>query len=111
MHVCLIPDEGERVRPKTKPEQLSELMYLNKDADADADMSAYDRLLNTMKKLDASYNPMMQNIYKPVIDINYKVTRYTRVIPIMEREDEKSSGFAVHLFLWTLENLRPSRKQ
>ena len=46
--------------------------YLKKDTDADT--SAYDRLLNVLKKLDTSYNPKMQKIQDPVIERNYQVT-------------------------------------
>ena len=50
--VHVIPDEGERVSPNEIYEKSSELTYLNKDADSD--MSVYDRVLNSMKKLDTS---------------------------------------------------------
>ena len=32
---------------------------------------------------------MMQNMHGPVIEVNYKVTRDTRVIPIVEHKDDK----------------------
>ena len=82
----LIPDEGETVRPNEIYEKSSELTYLKKDADEDT--SAYDRLFNALKKLDTEYNPTMQNMHDPVIEVNYKVTGDTRVIPIMEHEDD-----------------------
>ena len=31
----------------------------------------------------------MQKIQDPVIEVNYKVTGYTRVIPIVDHEDDK----------------------
>ena len=37
-------------------------------------MSSYDRVLNSLKKIDTSYNPTMKKIQKPVIGGNYKVT-------------------------------------
>ena len=39
MPVHVIPDEGERVRPNEIYEKSSEITYLKKDADADADTS------------------------------------------------------------------------
>ena len=83
--VHVIPDEGERVRPNEISDKSSDLTYLNKDADADT--SAYDRVLNGLEKLDKLYNPMMHNMHKPVIEGNYNVTGDTRVIPIVEHED------------------------
>ena len=86
MPVHVIPDEGEIVRPNGISEKLSEITYLKKDADADsdADISAYDRVLNALKELDTSYNPTINKINKPVIEGNHKVTRDTRFTPIME---------------------------
>ena len=52
MPVHLIPDEGERVRPNENSEKSSELTYLKKDSDVDT--SAYEILLNALKKLDTS---------------------------------------------------------
>ena len=85
MHV--IPDEGERVRPNEISEKLPEVTYFKKDAGAYT--SAYDRVLNILKKLDTSYNPTMQKIHEPVIEVNYTVVGYTRVVPIMEHEYDK----------------------
>ena len=48
----VIPDEGERVRPKKNPEKSSELNFRKKDVDADT--SDYDRVLNKLNKLDTS---------------------------------------------------------
>ena len=31
----------------------------------------------------------MQKMHEPVIEVNYKVTGYTRFIPIMEHEDDE----------------------
>ena len=70
MPLHLNPDEGEIVRPSENSEKSSELMYLKKYADT----SAYDRVLNALKKLDTFYNPMMQEMHDPVIEGNYKVT-------------------------------------
>ena len=53
---------------------------------------------------------MMQEIHKPVIEENHKVVVDTKVISIVEREDENFSAHVVRLFIRTLENLRPSRK-
>ena len=50
MPVHVIYDEGERVRPNEISERSSDLTYLKKDADADT--SAYDRVLIALKKLD-----------------------------------------------------------
>ena len=109
MPVHVIPDEGESVSPKKKLEKSSKFMYHKKDANVDA--SLYNMLLNSLKKLDTPYKPTMTNMHYPVIRCNYKVTGYTRVIPIVEHEVEKSSGRAVRSFLRTLESLKPSRKR
>ena len=79
MHV--ISDEVERVRSKEISEKSSELTYLNKDADADTLL--YGRVFNALKKLDTPYSPTMQKMHNPVIEVNYKVTGYTRIIPIV----------------------------
>ena len=84
--VHVIHDVGERVSPNKMSENSSELTYLKKAAAADT--SAYDISLNAVKKLDTLYNPMMQKIHNPVIEGNYNVTGDTRVIPIVEHEDE-----------------------
>ena len=109
MPVHVIPDEGESVSPNKKLEKSSKFMYHKKDANVDA--SLYNMLLNSLKKLDTPYKPTMTKMHYPVIRCNYKVTGYTRVIPIVEHEDEKSSGRAVRSFLRTLESLKPSRKR
>ena len=87
MPVHVIPYEGEIVRANEISENSSELTYLNKYAHAD--MSAYDRVFNALKKLDASFNPKMQKMHDPVIEVNYKVTGYTRVIPIVDHKDDE----------------------
>ena len=53
-------------------------MYHKKDDYPDT--SAYDRVLNALKKLDSSYNLTMSRMHNPVIKGEYKVTRYTRII-------------------------------
>ena len=85
MPVQIILGEGERVMPNELSEKSSELTYLKKDADVDT--SAYYKVLHALKKLDTSYNPMMQNMHDPVIKRNYKVTGDTRVIPIVDHKD------------------------
>ena len=67
-------------------ENSSELSYHKKDVDAD--MSSYDRVINELKELYTSYIPTRQKMHEPVIKGNCKVTRGTRVIPIMEHEYE-----------------------
>ena len=63
-------------------------------------MSAYDRLLNAMKKLDTTYNPMTQKMHDPVIEVNYKVTGDTRVIPIVEHaDDEIQWAFSTSIYM------------
>ena len=62
-------------------------MYLKKDVEADT--SAYDILLNALKKLDTLYIRTIQKMHNTVIKGNYKVMGYTRVIPIVEHEDDK----------------------
>ena len=57
MHMHIIPDEGEKVRQNNISEKSSELTYLKKDTDAET--SYYDRVLNSLNKLDTLYNPMM----------------------------------------------------
>ena len=87
MTVYVIPDEGERVKPNEVSEKSSELTYLKKDADADR--SAYDRLLHALKKLDTFYTPMIQKMRNPVIEENYKLTGDKRVIPIVDHKDDE----------------------
>ena len=62
-------------------------MYFNKDADTET--SAYNIVFNELKKLDTSYKPTMQKMHNAVIDGNYKVTGDTRVIQIVENEDDE----------------------
>ena len=52
-------------------------------------MSAYDRALNELNKLDIYYNPTMPRMHDPVIEEKYKVTRDTRVILIAEYEEDE----------------------
>ena len=78
---------GEIVRPNEIYEKSSEITYLKKDVDVDT--STYDRFLNALKKLDISYNPMMQKMHGPVVEVNYKVTGDTRAIPTVEHKDDK----------------------
>ena len=75
------------MRPNKISEKLSEFAYLKKDTDADT--SAYNIVLNALKKFDTSYNPTMQNMHNPVIKENYKGTGDTIVIPIVEHKDNK----------------------
>ena len=69
------------MRPKINYDNSSEFMYLKKYAKADT--SAYNRVLNALNNLDTSYKPTMQKMHHPVIEVNYKVTGDTRVIPIV----------------------------
>ena len=57
---------GKRARLNKISENLSDLTYHKKDVDADT--SAYNIVLNTLKKLDESCNPTMQNIHEPVME-------------------------------------------
>ena len=84
MPVHVIPDEGERVRPNEISEKSSEPTYLKKNADADT--SVYDKVLNTLKKLNILYSTNIQIMHDPVIEGHYKVTGDTIVIPIMEHK-------------------------
>ena len=87
MPVHVIPDEEERVRPNKISENLSDLLHLKKDAVAD--MLAYDRLLNALKKLDTLYNPTIQKMHNPVIEDDCKVMGDTSVIPIVEHKNDE----------------------
>ena len=49
----------------------------------------YDRVLHSLKKLDTSYNLTVKKIHYSVIEVNYKITEDTRVIPIVEHKDEE----------------------
>ena len=84
MHVHVILDEVERVRPNENSEKSSQFTYQKKYANID--ISSYNRILNAVKKLDTSYNPTMQNMHEPVIKENYKVTGDTKVIPIVKHK-------------------------
>ena len=90
MPLQVIPDEGESVRPNKIVDKSSEFTYHKKYANIDT--SLYDRVLNALKKLDTSYNPTMTRMNDAVIEGNYKVTGYTRVITIVEHEDETNSA-------------------
>ena len=60
------------MRPNEISENASELTYLKKVPDEDT--SVYDIVLNTLKKLYKSHNPMMQKMHKTVIQEHYTVT-------------------------------------
>ena len=75
------------MRPNEILDKSSEFTYHKKYAKIDT--SLYDRVLNALKKLDTSYNPTMTRMNDAVIEGNYKVTRYTRVITIVEHEDDE----------------------
>ena len=85
--VHVISDEGEIVRPNENSENLSEFTYHKKDANTD--QSEYDKVLNTLKKIDTSHNPKTTKTNKLVFEGNYKVTGDTRVITIVEHKDDK----------------------
>ena len=89
MPVHVIPDKGEIIRRNEIYEKSSEITYLKKHVGVDADTSAYNRVFNALRKLDTSYKPMMQKMHDPVIKVNYKVMGDTRVITIMEQEDDE----------------------
>ena len=57
MPVHVIPDEGERVSQNEISEKSSDITYHKKDARTD--ILVYNRVLNALKKLDTSYNPMI----------------------------------------------------
>ena len=59
-------------------------MYIKEDAEKY--MAAYDRVLNALKKLDTSYNLMMEMMHAPVIKGSFKVTGDTRLMPIVEQK-------------------------
>ena len=60
-------------------------MYHKKDATTDT--STHDKVLNTTKKLNTSYNPTMPRIHEPVMKGKYEVTRYKRVIQITREQE------------------------
>ena len=62
-------------------------MYHKKGANTDT--SAYDMVFKVLKKLDTSYNPTMPRMHDTFIKGEYKVTIDTRVIPIVEHEEDK----------------------
>ena len=68
-------------------ENLSEFTYHKKDYDIDT--SLYNRVLNALKKIDIPYKPTVQKMHGPAIEGNYKVTGDTRVILIIEHEDDR----------------------
>ena len=64
-----------------------------------------------MKKLDTSYNPTMQKMHEPFIEGKYKVTGYTRVIPIVEHKDDEIQWACSTSISTDAGYLRPSRKR
>ena len=62
-------------------------MYHKKDANINT--SLCDIVLNSLKKLYAYYNQNIPRMDKPIIKVNYKVTVYTGVIPVMKHEYDK----------------------
>ena len=80
-------DERESVRPNENLDKSWDFMYHKKEANIDT--SLYDRSLNALNKLDTLYNPTITRLHKPVIKGNYKVTGDTRVILIVEHEDDR----------------------
>ena len=86
MPVHVTTDEGVIVRPNEICENSSELRYLKKYADADT--SVYNIVLNALKNLYTLYKPTIQKMHGIVIEINYKITGYMRVIPIVEHKDD-----------------------
>ena len=84
--VHIIPHEGEIVWPN-KNSKSSGFMYYNKYSNTDT--SAYNRVLNALKKLDTLHNPNMYRMHKSVIKGNYKMTRDTRVVLIVEHEEDE----------------------
>ena len=87
MTVNLILHEGEIVRSNENFEESSDFTYHKKDTETDT--SLYDRLFNSLNELGALYNPTVQRINETVIEENYKVTGDTRVILIIEHEDDE----------------------
>ena len=80
LHVHVIPDDRENVRPNGKS-KLSECNYHNKYANTDT--SAHDRVLNTLNKLDPSYNPTISIMHEPFTERKYKETGGTRVVLVV----------------------------
>ena len=87
MPVHLIPDEGESVRLNENSEKSSDFTHHKKDADTET--SSYDMVLNVLKKLDTLYNPTMTRMQNPFIAGICKVRGDTRVIPIVDNEDDE----------------------
>ena len=85
LHAHVITDQGESVRLK-KNSKASEFTYHNKDSNTN--MSSYDRVLKSLKKIENSYNPTMSRMKDSIIEGKYKVTRDTRVIPIVVEHEE-----------------------
>ena len=75
------------MRPNENFEMSSEFMYHKKYADTYA--SLYNRLLNSLKKLDTQFNPTMQKMHKPVIEENHKVMGDTIVVLIVKQKDDR----------------------
>ena len=73
-------------------------MYHKRDADTDTSLDRI--LLNALKKLDASYNPTVQNMHEPVIEGNYKVIGDTRVIPVVDQKDDEI-WWACSMYIFT----------
>ena len=89
MHV--IPGEREIVNPNKKSKS-SEFTYHKKDDNTDK--SAYDKVLNALKKLDTLYNPTIPRMHEPVIKVKYKVTGNTRVFLIVMEHGEYEMQWA-----------------
>ena len=85
LHVS--PDEGESVMPNENSNS-SEFTYHKKDTNTDT--QEYDRVLDSLKKLDTLYNKTTPRMHEPVIEGNYKLTGDTRVIKIVEHEEDET---------------------
>ena len=94
MHV--INDEGESVR-SNKNSNFSDFMYHKKGANTE--ISAYNRVLNALNKIDNSYNPTMPRTHTPVIKGKYKVNGETRVILIVVEHEEDEIWWACSTFI------------
>ena len=57
MHVHVIPNEGESMRPNENSKNPSGFTYQKKDAYTET--SLYGRLLNALNNLDTLYKPTM----------------------------------------------------
>ena len=89
MHVT--PGEKESVNPNKKSKS-SEFMYHKKYDNTDT--SAYDKVLNALKKLDTLYNPTMPRMHETVIEGKYIVTGDTSIIPIVVEHEENKIHWA-----------------